>query len=72
MRNAQREIALILDDSPSLRRQLPDLIDTAYSLARRDTAEETGLPLSTFPERCPFPVERLLADEGPETPLPSP
>lgn len=67
MRNARREIELILNDSPSLQHQLPALIDTAYPSARRDAADETGLPLSTFPERSPFPIEQLLADDWPET-----
>ncbi|WP_236786850.1 DUF29 domain-containing protein [Allochromatium tepidum] len=67
IRNARREIGLILDDSPSLRRQLPDLIETAYATARRDAAEETGLPLATFPECCPFAIERLLDDTQPDT-----
>lgn len=62
MRNAQREIALILDDSPSLRQQLPDLLAKAYPAARRDAAGETGLPLATFPEDFPFSVEQLLDD----------
>ncbi|MBN2886169.1 MAG: DUF29 domain-containing protein [Chromatiaceae bacterium] len=72
MRNARREIGLILDDSPSLRRQLPDLIETAYAAARRDAAEETGLPLETFPEHCPFEVEQLLDDAGPDHSAPTP
>jgi len=70
MRNTRREITLILDDSPSLRRQLPDLIATAYPMARRDVAEEAALPIATFPEHCPFTIERLLADDGLETPEP--
>lgn len=72
IRNARREIGLILDDSPSLRRQLPDLIETAYATARRDAAEETGLPPATFPERCPFAIEHLLDDAGPDTSAPRP
>jgi hypothetical protein len=69
MRNARREIELILKDSPSLRQQLPTLLDTAYPLACRDAAGETGLPLSTFPERCPFPVTDLLSDDWPASPV---
>jgi hypothetical protein len=62
IRNARREMALIVDDSPSLRRQLPDLVAKAYPIARRDAAGETGLPLTTFPEDCPFAIEQLLED----------
>jgi hypothetical protein len=68
MRNARHEIELILRDSPSLRQQLPALLDTAYPLACRDAAGETGLPLSTFPECCPFTVADLLSDDWPVSP----
>ncbi|MCE7026787.1 DUF29 domain-containing protein [Jiella avicenniae] len=39
-------------------RPLP-LIDQAYRTARKDAADETGLPLSTFPETCPYTAEEL-------------
>lgn len=71
IRNARREIALILDDSPSLRRQLPDLMATAYPAARRDAAGETGLPLTSFPENIPFSIEQLLDDAELDTTAPS-
>jgi Domain of unknown function DUF29 len=58
-RNARQEIALILDDSPSLQRQLPRLLASAYPHACQDAADETGLPLATFPEPCPWSLEQL-------------
>jgi hypothetical protein len=39
----------------------------AYRYAREDAADETGRPLATFPEACPWAVERVLdADFWPE------
>lgn len=61
--NARAEIDGRLTMSPSLRRQLPAFLAWAYPKARRAAADETGLPLATFPETCPRSLEQLL-DEG--------
>ena len=53
-------IEVILDDSPSLRRQVPAIITEAYPSARRLTGSETALPLETFPEACPWTAEQVL------------
>jgi hypothetical protein len=34
---------------------------TAYRHAREDAADETDLPLTTFPETCPWSVAQVLA-----------
>jgi uncharacterized protein YPO0396 len=52
-----------LEDLPSLARELPALATAAYPRARRDAAKETGLPLATFPEACPWPVEQVLDED---------
>jgi Domain of unknown function DUF29 len=33
---------------------------TAYRHAREDAADETDLPLATFSEACPWPIEQVL------------
>jgi uncharacterized protein YPO0396 len=56
-----------LEDLPSLARELPALATAAYPRARRDAAKDTGLPLATFPEACPWAPEQVLdADFWPE------
>lgn len=45
--NARDEIAMLLDDSPSLRPQVSDLLTRRYPAARRLAQNETGLPLDT-------------------------
>jgi hypothetical protein len=41
----------------------------AYRHARGDTAIDTGLPLTTFPEACPWTVAPVLAEDFlPEAP----
>jgi hypothetical protein len=62
IREARRQIGLILDDSPSLRRQVPSFVLRAYLHACQDAADETSPPLETFPEVCPWSPERVLGE----------
>ena len=56
-----------LEDLPSLSGELDELAAWAYPRARRDAAQETGLPLATFPEACPWTAAQALnADFWPE------
>jgi len=65
--NARAEIADRLEDNPSLQPRVTALLASAYPRARRLASAETGLPLATFPEVCPWPVEQVLdADFWPE------
>ena len=67
IRNARAESAVLLDDSPSLRREVSGLLARWYPLARQDAADETGLPLVTFSAVCPWTPEQVLdADFWPE------
>jgi hypothetical protein len=52
-----------LEDLPSLAPELEAVAAWAYPWARRDVAQETGLPLATFPEVCPWPVAQVLAED---------
>ncbi len=60
IRTARAEIAVLLEDSPSLHQVVPALLARWYPLARQDAAEETGLPLSTFPTACPWMPMHVL------------
>jgi hypothetical protein len=52
---AQREqIADELEDSPSLKPRLQEALQKAYAHGLRDAERETGLPLSVFPDVCPY------------------
>jgi Domain of unknown function DUF29 len=52
-----------LEDLPSLAPELESLAAWAYPRARRDAVKDTGLPLTTFPEACPWSVEQVLAED---------
>jgi hypothetical protein len=60
IRNARAEMAVLLEDSPSLGREVSGLLTRWYPLARQDAADETGLPLATFPETCPWAPAQVL------------
>jgi hypothetical protein len=60
IRNARIDIAEIVEDSRTLAQLIPALIVRWYPLARQHAADETGLPLSTFPEVCPWTQEQIL------------
>ena len=60
IRNGRRQIEKRLKNSPSLKPQLPVIVQEEYPPARENAADETGLPFSTFPDQCPFTVEQLL------------
>jgi Domain of unknown function DUF29 len=51
----------VLEDSPSLRREIPGFVAYAYPRARRIASSETGLPIETFPEAPTPEFERALA-----------
>ena len=57
------QIAAIVDDSPSLRRAVPALMTRRYGASRRRARGDTGLPLATFPDTCPWEVDQVLDDE---------
>jgi hypothetical protein len=66
---ARQQIARRLKRNPSLRHRLPVLLIDAYRDARQRAALETDLPLATFPEGCPWPLERILHEDFlPEAP----
>ena len=62
IRRERREITRLLEQSPSLQRFVPDNITTGYPSAREDASDETGLPLATFPETCPWTPKEILDD----------
>ena len=64
--NGRNSIERLLENNPSLVRQLTALVAAEYHRARRQASRETGLPLTTFPEQCPFTVEQITSDWWPD------
>jgi len=66
IRNGRRQIKQLILESPSLKPQLPAIVQEEYLAARENAADETGLPLTTFPEECPFTIEQITGDFWPD------
>jgi hypothetical protein len=61
IRNNREEIQQILLDSPSLKSYPALVLEQAYISARQNASTETGLPISTFPETCPYAIAEILS-----------
>lgn len=61
--NARVAIGFLLEDSPSLDSDMPKYLPKAYEKARRAAADETGLPQSTFPKRCPWRLDLIMTQD---------
>lgn len=53
-------LALVLNDSPSLKVGLPEFVAVVYLYAVENAADETGLDRKLFPAVCPYGIEQLL------------
>jgi hypothetical protein len=54
------EIASLLEQNPSLKREVSQRAQRSYSAALHGASVETGLPESTFPSDSPYTAEQLL------------
>ena len=63
VRNGREQIEDILDQSPSLRRLLPDLMAKNYPRARMQAASETHLPEDGLPATPPFSLAQVLGED---------
>jgi hypothetical protein len=61
--DARTQIELAIADSPSLSTYPLEQLETSYQRARRQAAQQTNLPISTFPEQCPYAIELVLSEE---------
>jgi hypothetical protein len=61
IREQRRRIRRMVEQSPSLEseRRLAEALFKGYEDGRDAAADETGLPLVTFPEECPYTWEQL-------------
>ena len=63
LRTQRRHIQDLLQESPSLRRLIPELIREAFPDAVKEAADETGLPRDRFPADCPYAPNDVLTEE---------
>jgi hypothetical protein len=60
IREQRRAIARLIKKNPVVKPRVPTLFAGAWEDAREDAADETGLPLETFPVDCPFTLQQTL------------
>jgi len=60
--DARIQIELTVQESPSLKYYPSDEFLSCYQRARSSAAKQTGLPLPTFPESCPYLLEEVLSE----------
>jgi Domain of unknown function DUF29 len=60
IREHRRRINDDLKDSPSLMPYLQDIFAESYANAREQAADETGLPVETFPSTSPYSSSQSL------------
>jgi hypothetical protein len=60
IREHRQRVQLQLNDSPSLKPYLSQSLEDCYANAKDLAADETGLPLNSFPEICPYGIVLIL------------
>ena len=63
IRNARYQIRALLEDSPSLKREIHSKLDRGYKDAVNIASDETGMLEEVFPKHCPFSLEQCLDSE---------
>lgn len=58
-----KEIAAHMADNPSLKHVLSEAIAQAYDIAVLQAETETGLPETTFPAKCPWSFDVMMAED---------
>jgi hypothetical protein len=59
----RRRIKKALQESPSLKLYLTQILDESYAESVKQAKAETKLPLATFPQQCPYDLTSILEDE---------
>ena len=59
----RRQLALLLDDSPSLAQRLPEFLPRGYQHASRAALEDTGFLKSPFPAQCPYQIADIMDED---------
>lgn len=63
IREQRRQLADIVEASPSLRAYVREKAVDLYTSGRLEAAKETGIAFGLFPEECPFSAEQILDPE---------
>jgi Domain of unknown function DUF29 len=62
LRVQRRETQTLLEENPSLKPYLEEVLQISYIKGIALASGETNLPRKTFPENCPYTLEEILSD----------
>ena len=57
------QVKSILEESPSLKSKLEEILKLAYKFSLSKAIRETGLNENMFPQQCPYSFEEIMSDE---------
>jgi Domain of unknown function DUF29 len=63
IKHSRGSINEFLQESPSLKPQLPEIVAAAFGDALAQVLSETGLLEQTFPAACPWNLEQMTAED---------
>lgn len=61
--DSRTQIELAIKDSPSLKGYTVEQLKQSYQQARSKAAKQTKIPLSVFPEECPYLLQLVLEED---------
>jgi hypothetical protein len=59
----RRQLDFLLEDNPSLKREIETIITKCYEKAKKEASLESDLALNIFPAQNPFPLADILDDD---------
>ncbi len=59
----RRQLALLLEDNPSLAKRLPEFLSRSYQYATRAALDETGFLKSPFPADCVYSIAEIMDED---------
>lgn len=62
IREQRSNVKELLSESPSLKHEIESKLIDAYKKALFTAIRETGMPIKTFPKKCPFTLEQCLRE----------
>jgi hypothetical protein len=63
IRHQRDELNSMFEDSTHLKKHAKESFSKSYQKAREIASDETGLPLSHFPEEPPLPFEQVIRED---------
>ncbi|GAO97497.1 hypothetical protein Cva_00129 [Caedimonas varicaedens] len=62
IREHRKQAKYYLEDNPSLKSKLNEMITRSYNVALDKAARETNLPAKNFPTECPYTFDQIMND----------